>query len=1616
MIRNNNRSTSKRKLVQKIGTGLLLTAVAVAQFGFVPAKHVAEAADNGLALKPYMGWSSYSLQVYDGPSGNWVSAAKLKQQSDAMHEKLQSHGYEYINIDAGWNGDNDQYGRPIPSTTQYPDGLQDVIDYIHHNGQKVGIYMIPSLSPQAYKDNLEIFGTDGKCHMKDIALPNRQGDYWGLGYKIDFESPESKDCAQAYVDSVVDMIASWGIDFVKFDSVTPGSGHNDLSIDARADVAAWSKALSEHKIWFELSWALDHNYADYWKKYANGWRVDWDVESYDPKIGMTQWENIARLFPDAALWWRDAGPGGWNDFDSLNVGNGAMDGLTKDERQSAMTLWAMSSAQLYTGDDLTKLDSYGLSLLTNDEVIGVNQAGHPAHPLSMATTNQVWYANNGDGTYTVALFNLGDKKDADVSVDWSDIGLSGGATVRDLWSHTDLGSFAKGFTATELGSHASRLLKVTANGGASSGVNDDDTGMRYTGDWTRNGGKEVAPSSQDLEIALSDSSVQGLTVDGDEDGSTENGGSDDNGEENVEENGDAPNGSDAVAMLAEAGHTVTINDNDPGIVYTGDWHHSFDRSSLEDWNHDVHFAQADGSQLTYSFTGTGIDYVTEKEKEQGSIDFYIDDAFQETVDTQKSDPREVQQTVYSATGLTSGRHTLKAVKHTDAPNDYMLIDALKVTADTLLGTTSATFDNAAPADVTTTLPFGASSLAGIKNGAATLVKDTDYAVSGSTVAIKAAYLSQQPQGAANLSFAFAGGDSQTLAVTITGQAVRNSTISPTSAAFDLKVTKQADVTTTLTLNDNALNSVSNGAAALTAGTDYAVNGSVLTIKKAYLAKQAVGSLPLTITFSAGQPQTLTIAISDTTAEGRYANINNDDPSIHYDGSWTLSRGRKLGDYMDDVQFAEKNGDSFSYTFRGTGIKVVTEMDESQGEMDILVDGVLKATVDTHHNGRLAQQTVYEINGLSNSQHTIKAIKKSGSYMLLDMLKVRIPDLIGPTVAAFDKNPDAQADLTVTLLENVGSFRGITNGADALTAGTDYTVSGDKVTINKSYLSTLPASGVAKLTFSFDGDFWQDVHTTATDGDYYTYTFRGTGIEVLSPKGPSQGDVEIFIDGVSKGTVNANGADRTVGQRLYGIDGLPGGEHTIKVVKVSGDEMYADRLNFIVADSGTTTGPGSSYPPVTGGTEVIKGEVNGSGGTEGVLQLDITRTTASDGTKSDSVTLGSDAAKEAIAKLKAAGAKAATIVVPDEKGVTSATNVTIPKESSQALAGSGLDLGIETANGGIVIPNASLAGYDGEAAFTFKPIKDAAAKGQLEDRAGGAAVVKLATGGSEVSIVGQPVSIETNFQGRAVDVIVPVDAALLAGLQPGQLGVYIEHGDGTTEYKTGTIVEWQGGKGLRFTVDKFSTFAVVKHDAVSSGSHTAYMNGFEGGLFKPANNLTRAEMAAILSRIITRDGTGDAIAYRDVKPGHWAAGAIAKVTKLGLMQGFGDGVFKPDQAITRAEMASLAAAIAKSGAKDGAGFSDTHGSWAEAAIAQVQGAGIIRGYADGTFRPAHAVTRAEAAAILNRTLGRGPLYGDAKLPWTDVKSGYWAYGDIAEASVNHSYAARSEGGEQFVPEK
>ncbi|QIY68626.1 carbohydrate-binding protein [Streptomyces sp. RLB1-33] len=427
-----------------------------------------------VAAKPYMGWSSWSMQSskYPGlnPDGDYsyLTEANVLKQTDALAAKLKNYGYDHVNIDAGWWMDKtwktgfDQYGRQTPDPVRFPHGMKSVADHIHSKGLKAGIYLPVGLEKGAYGDGRTPIWNAPGCTTADVAYPDlRTTNGWDNAYKLNFDNP----CAQKYIDSQAQQFADWGYDFLKLDGVGPGSFKSGDNYNNVPDVAAWQKAISAtgRPIHLEISWSLDIGHAADWKKYSNGWRIDTDVECYCNTL--VTWENsVNDRWDDAPAWSRKAGPGGWNDLDSLDVGNGEMDGLTKAERQSYMTLWAMNKSPLFTGDDLTKLDSYGVSLLTNKEVIAVDQNDSPvARPVTTVGDQQVWGTKNADGSYTVALFNLADSP-ASVTAQWASLGFTGNASVRDLWNKANLGTYKNKITEA-LPAHGSRLFTVKPGGG-----------------------------------------------------------------------------------------------------------------------------------------------------------------------------------------------------------------------------------------------------------------------------------------------------------------------------------------------------------------------------------------------------------------------------------------------------------------------------------------------------------------------------------------------------------------------------------------------------------------------------------------------------------------------------------------------------------------------------------------------------------------------------------------------------------------------------------------------------------------------------------------------------------------------------------------------------------------------------------------------------------------------------------------------------------------------------------------------------------------------------------------------------------------------------------------------
>ena len=426
----------------------------------------AHAENNGVGLTPALGWSSWS-SVRTHPT-----AAKIDAQADAMKSSgLAAAGFQYVNVDDFWyqcpgsQGPNvDANGRWVTDATKFPasggtDGIKAVADHVHADGLQFGLYVTPGVSQQAVARNSAILGTS--YHVKDIATTTAEKNYNCKGMVgIDYSKPG----AQAFIDSWADEFASWGVDYVKIDGV----GTSDVP-----DIQAWSKALVQtgRPIHLELSNNLAIGGASTWQQYANGWRTGGDIECYSKCTTagtLTDWPHVQSRFGQVASWQPDGGPGAFNDYDSLEVGNGSSTGLTDAEQQSQMSLWALGASPLILGTDLTNLNATELGYLKNGRVLAVDQDAIDASRIVNSGNQQVYSKKEKDGSVVIGLFNYSGTGSTTVSVPLSAAGICtdkscGSATATDLWSGASVGTISGTYSIT-LGPGAVKLIKAVPSG------------------------------------------------------------------------------------------------------------------------------------------------------------------------------------------------------------------------------------------------------------------------------------------------------------------------------------------------------------------------------------------------------------------------------------------------------------------------------------------------------------------------------------------------------------------------------------------------------------------------------------------------------------------------------------------------------------------------------------------------------------------------------------------------------------------------------------------------------------------------------------------------------------------------------------------------------------------------------------------------------------------------------------------------------------------------------------------------------------------------------------------------------------------------------------------------
>ncbi len=399
----------------------------------------ARAENNGLERRPVLGWSSWSF-LREHPT-----AAKIDAQARALQQSgLQKIGYNYVNLDDRWyqcpgrQGPNvDPYGRWVTDASRFPadgdtNGIKVVADYIHSLGMKFGIYVTPGISKQAVSKNTPIKGTNYTAAQ--IAEPSvAESNYNCRGMvAINYNKPG----AQEYTNSWVDMLVTWGVDYIKIDGMSDRNA---------VDVKAWSTAIRQSgrpMVLDVTQGSFTRAIAPTLMKYANQWEFAPDVECYECEKGgssypLTNWANVEKRFNYVAEWQSYSGPGGFNDYDSIEVGNGSNNGLTPVERQTQMSLWALGSAPLILGVDLTHLNQLDLQkYLKNTAVLAVDQDSIAAKRVLNDSDRQVFAKTEPNGDVIVGLFNTGTKAEK-VAIQASAVGLperERGYSAQNLWT------------------------------------------------------------------------------------------------------------------------------------------------------------------------------------------------------------------------------------------------------------------------------------------------------------------------------------------------------------------------------------------------------------------------------------------------------------------------------------------------------------------------------------------------------------------------------------------------------------------------------------------------------------------------------------------------------------------------------------------------------------------------------------------------------------------------------------------------------------------------------------------------------------------------------------------------------------------------------------------------------------------------------------------------------------------------------------------------------------------------------------------------------------------------------------------------------------------------------
>ncbi|MGN0166595.1 MAG: glycoside hydrolase family 27 protein [Acetatifactor sp.] len=403
---------------------------------------------NLFAPVPPMGWNSYDY--YDTS----VNEAQVKANADYMSAHLKEYGWQYVVVDIQWYAhgagtqrekyqyipfsklEMDEYGRLQPDPERFPSsaggaGFRPLADYVHSLGLKFGIHIMRGIPRMAAHNHLPVKG--GSATADVIADPSSI-----CGWNPDMYGVRNMPEGQAYYDSLLELYAEWGVDFIKCDDICNTNVYPHNPYSARHEIEMLAEAIQKCGREVVLSLSPGPALIDkawHYETYANMWRITddfWD-----------KWELLKDMFHRCELWQSHVSAGCYPDCDMLPLGylgkgfgRERQTNFTREEQRTMMTLWCLFGSPLMIGAELTKLDERTLSLLTNKRVLKMLTPDCRPRQLCLDGKKAVWKAyNEKTGERYVALFNLGDTE-AKISVSAEKAGLSAasGDALTELWT------------------------------------------------------------------------------------------------------------------------------------------------------------------------------------------------------------------------------------------------------------------------------------------------------------------------------------------------------------------------------------------------------------------------------------------------------------------------------------------------------------------------------------------------------------------------------------------------------------------------------------------------------------------------------------------------------------------------------------------------------------------------------------------------------------------------------------------------------------------------------------------------------------------------------------------------------------------------------------------------------------------------------------------------------------------------------------------------------------------------------------------------------------------------------------------------------------------------------